>query len=162
MIFGIPGLSTIFYIFSVLAMPMTELSRTARGLSTPRRWRAIVRHSALVAVIVTCVWLVSENHPVIGALRQGGALHDVWAWAAKGSLALMVLLALLPWLARALRAAYHGLGWACAHSRHPHPARPHPSVLARLCPDCGKLMFHAQGMPSKPSLPMVPAVVEEA
>ena len=159
MIFGIPGLSTIFYIISVLAMPMTELSKAARGLSTLQRRRAIVRHSALVAVIVTCVWLVSENHPAIEALRQGGALHDVWAWASKASLALMVLLALLPWLARALRAAYHGLGWACTHSRHPHPARPHPSVLARLCPDCGKLMFHAQG---KPSLPMAPAVVEEA
>ncbi|MEV8591734.1 hypothetical protein [Streptomyces sp. NPDC052012] len=144
MVFGIPGLSAVLYILSVLAMPVTELARAITGRRTGRRWRVIVRHAALVAVITTCVWLVSAGHPAIDALRPGGTLHDVYQWALRTSIVLMALLALVPWLVRAVRRACRHLGWICAHTRHPHPARPHPSVLAIVCPDCGRLSFQVQ------------------
>jgi hypothetical protein len=158
-IFGVPGLSTLLYVLSVLAMPVTELARTVTGRSSWQRWRVILRHAALVAVIMACVWLVSENLPAIGALQRGGVLYDVYQWATKASGALMVLLVLVPWLVRAVHRAYHRLGWACAHNRLPHPAKPHPSVLATRCPDCGGLMFHAQ---EKLCMPKVSDMVEQA
>ncbi|MEV6653983.1 hypothetical protein [Streptomyces sp. NPDC051219] len=159
MIFGIPGLSTLFYVLSVLVMPVTELAKAVHGRSTWQRWRTMLRHVAIVAAIVTCVWLVAERYPAIGALRRDGVLYDTFRWAQYIGGGLLVLLVLAPWLVRVVRRAYHFLGWACAHSRHPHPTKPHPSILAELCPDCGRLMFQVQ---EKLSLSKMGGVVKQA
>lgn len=144
MIIGIPGLSTLFYILSVLAMPLYEFPKAVRGRSSRRRGRAIVRHTTVSVIVVLGVWLVSENHPVIDALGRDGALYGAWMWALKVSGTLLLLLVLLPWLVQMLRSGYRRLGWGCLHNRHPHPTRPHPSILAKLCPDCGNMMFHVR------------------
>jgi hypothetical protein len=143
-IIGVPGLSTLFYLLSVLAMPLYEAPRALHGRSSRRRGWAIIRHTTLSAIVVLGVWLVSENHPEIDALGRDGDLYAIWMWALKVSGALLVLLVLLPWLNRMVRSGYRRLGWGCLHSRHPHPGRPHPSILAKLCPDCGNLMFQVR------------------
>lgn len=141
MIIGVPGLSTLFYLLSVIAMPLYELPKALRGRSNSRRGWAIIRHTTVSVIVVLGVWLVSENHPEIDALGRDGALFAIWMWALKVSGALLVLLVLLPWLVRMLRSGYRRMGWGCLHSRHPDPSRPHPTIFAELCPNCGNLMF---------------------
>lgn len=65
---GIPGtgMATLFYIISVLVMPLTELVRTVRGQSSWTRWGLIVRHYVLALAMTAAVYGTFQYLP--GAL----------------------------------------------------------------------------------------------
>ena len=65
---GIPGtgMATLFYILSVLVMPLTELVRTVRGRSSWQRWGLIARHYALALAMTAAVYGTFQYLP--GAL----------------------------------------------------------------------------------------------
>jgi hypothetical protein len=141
MVTGFPGLSTLFYIGSVLLMPLAQLLRRTRGQRGDLlQWRGILRHSTLSVLIALGVWAVSENMPEISALQPNGSLHPVWAWGLRTSALLLVLLVLTPWLSRAYRVVRRTRVGSCTHG-HGAGLRRHPSFVAGLCPKCNGPLF---------------------
>ncbi len=65
---GIPGtgMATLFYILSVLVMPLTEMVRTVQGQSSWKRWGLIVRHYVLALAMTAAVYATFRYLP--GAL----------------------------------------------------------------------------------------------
>lgn len=62
---GIPGtgMATLFYIVSVLAMPLTELMPTIRGQSSWARWRLIARHLVTALAMTAAVFATFRYLP---------------------------------------------------------------------------------------------------
>jgi hypothetical protein len=59
MVVGLPGtgIGGLFYLFMALWMPVHELWRLAHGRSSLERWRFIALNWAVVAGILSCLWL---------------------------------------------------------------------------------------------------------
>jgi hypothetical protein len=94
---GIPGtgIATIFYVLSIVVMPVYELVRIARGRGTSlHRWLLIARHTALSTAMFATFYGTFTYLPRI----QAGTLFIESQYTAIGITAglLLAIVALLP------------------------------------------------------------------
>lgn len=117
---GLPGtgLGGLFYILLALWMPLAELYRTARGRSSPARWRQVATQFALACGIVAAL--------VAAAAGYLQVIDEPSPWGARGPAVFLGPVALAAVLLTILVVVLRV--WARFHQPADQPADPRELV----------------------------------